>query len=55
MTKHPKVIKSSNLASYALQLMENFKITSLVVTDDEQKPVGIVHLHDLINLGLRPR
>jgi arabinose-5-phosphate isomerase len=55
MTKHPKVIRASNLASYALQLMENFKITSLVVIDDDHKPEGIVHLHDLINLGLRQR
>ncbi len=55
MTRNPKVIKGTNLASYALQLMENFKITSLVVIDDDNKPAGIVHLHDLINLGLRPR
>jgi arabinose-5-phosphate isomerase len=55
MSTNPKVIKSGNLASYALQLMENYKITSLVITDEENKPVGITHLHDLINLGLRPR
>jgi len=55
MTKTPKVIKPSALASLALQQMENYKITTLVVINDENKPVGIVHLHDLINLGLRPR
>lgn len=55
MTKTPKVIKPNALASLALQQMENYKITTLIVINDEHKPVGIVHLHDLINLGLRPR
>jgi arabinose-5-phosphate isomerase len=55
MTKKPKVLKESYLASFALQQMENFKITSLIIIDDENKPIGIVHLHDLINLGLQQR
>jgi arabinose-5-phosphate isomerase len=57
MSRNPKTLKSNLLASFALQLMENHKITSIVIIDDEEKPhpVGIIHLHDLINLGLRPR
>ncbi len=55
MTKNPKVMKSGYLASFALQQMENFKITSLIIVDDDNVPEGIVHLHDLINLGLRNR
>ena len=55
MTKNPKVMKPHYLASFALQQMENFKITALIITDDENHPVGIVHLHDLINLGLKQR
>ncbi|MBP9580976.1 MAG: KpsF/GutQ family sugar-phosphate isomerase [Ignavibacteriaceae bacterium] len=55
MTSKPKVLKEEFLASFALQQMENFKITSLVITDDANKPVGIIHLHDLINLGLQSR
>ncbi|GAB4295576.1 MAG: KpsF/GutQ family sugar-phosphate isomerase [Ignavibacteriaceae bacterium] len=55
MTRNPKVLKSDLLASFALQQMENFKITSLVIVDDSNIPVGFVHLHDLINLGLKPR
>jgi arabinose-5-phosphate isomerase len=55
MTRNPKVTKANYLASFALQQMENFKITSLIIVDDDKKPVGIVHLHDLINLGLRQR
>lgn len=55
MTKKPKVLKENYLASFALQQMENYKITSLIITDNENKPSGIVHLHDLINLGLQQR
>jgi arabinose-5-phosphate isomerase len=55
MTKNPKVIKPDILASFALQRMENYKITSLIIADDNLKPIGIIHLHDLINLGLQSR
>lgn len=55
MTSEPKVLKEDYLASFALQQMENFKITSLVIVDDQNHPVGIIHLHDLINLGLQSR
>jgi len=55
MTTNPKVLKEEYLASFALQQMENFKITSLVIVDYQNHPVGIIHLHDLINLGLQSR
>lgn len=55
MTKNPKVMRDHYLASFALQTMENYKITTLIITDSTNKPVGIIHLHDLVNLGLRQR
>lgn len=55
MTRNPKTIKEDYLASFALQYMENFKITSLIVTDEANTPKGIVHLHDLVKLGLQAR
>ena len=55
MTINPKVMKANFLASFALQQMENFKITAMIIIDDENKPVGLIHLHDLVNLGLRQR
>jgi len=55
MTKNPKVTQKDFLASFALQQMENYKITSLIITDNKKKPIGIVHLHDLVNLGLQRR
>jgi arabinose-5-phosphate isomerase len=55
MTKNPKVTKEFYLASFALQQMENFKITTLIIVNDDNRPTGILHLHDLINLGLQQR
>ena len=55
MTHNPKVMKDSYLASFALQTMENFKITTLIIVNDLNKPVGIIHLHDLVKLGIRQR
>ena len=55
MTINPKTIKAEYLASFALQQMENYKITTLVVVDENKIPVGIVHLHDLVALGLQRR
>jgi arabinose-5-phosphate isomerase len=55
MSKNPKVTDKDYLASFALQIMESHKITSLIVTDNDKKPIGIVHLHDLVNLGLQRR
>ncbi len=55
MTKNPKRITPDLLASFALQQMEKFKITSLVAVNDKDEPAGIVHLHDLVKLGLQTR
>ncbi len=55
MTKNPKTISQDLLASFALQMMEQFNITSLIVVDKEKYPIGMVHLHDLVKLGLRER
>lgn len=53
MTRNPKTIPAETLASEAVAVMEKFPITSLFVLEHEtKKPVGIVHLHDLIKAGL---
>jgi arabinose-5-phosphate isomerase len=52
MTKNPKVIRNNNLAAVAIQEMESFSITQLIVVDENNKPVGMVHLHDLVKAGL---
>ncbi len=52
MTKNPKTIRMGVLASIALQEMETFNITQLVIVDELHKPIGMVHLHDLVKAGL---
>jgi arabinose-5-phosphate isomerase len=47
MTKNPKTIAAAEFAATALALMEEKKITSLMVVDGSGKLEGIVHLHDL--------
>jgi arabinose-5-phosphate isomerase len=50
MTKNPKVAKVSTLVGEALNMMNSNKITSLFVCTDK-KPIGIVHVHDLLRLS----
>ncbi len=52
MSKNPKTIRKGTLASIALQEMEQFSITQLIIVDDERRPYGVVHLHDLVRAGL---
>lgn len=47
MTREPKTISANEFAATALGIMEEKKITSLVVVDRARKLQGIVHLHDL--------
>ena len=52
MSKKPKIISSDTLASDALRIMHQSKITSLVVSENEQIS-GVVHLHDILKTGLK--
>jgi arabinose-5-phosphate isomerase len=47
LTPNPKTIAADEFAMTALNLMEQKKITSLVVTDTENRVQGVIHLHDL--------
>jgi arabinose-5-phosphate isomerase len=44
----PKLIAADDLAAKALEVMEAWAITSLVIVDSERRPAGIVHLHDIL-------
>jgi arabinose-5-phosphate isomerase len=47
MTHSPKTISRTQFATAALAIMEEKKITSLLVVDEDSNLEGIVHLHDL--------
>ena len=51
MTKNPKNIASSLLVAEALDILENNKITQLVVLDNQEYK-GILHLHDILKEGI---
>ena len=51
MTASPKTVRPDQLAGEALQLHNASKITALIVVDEE-RPVGIVHFHDLLRAGV---
>src|SRR6266568_1537709 len=52
MNPHPRTIGANELAARALALLEERKITSLVVVDADQRVEGVVHLHDLWGVEL---
>jgi arabinose-5-phosphate isomerase len=52
MTINPKTILPNELAAKALHLMEKYSITALAVTDENKKPVGVLHIHDLLKAGV---
>jgi arabinose-5-phosphate isomerase len=51
MTKNPKTISGDQLVSEALELLNSSKITAVFVLE-AGKPMGIVHLHDLLRAGV---
>ncbi|MFW3405236.1 CBS domain-containing protein, partial [Aliarcobacter butzleri] len=53
-TLNPKILKNKDLlASDALQIIENYKIQLFIVTDDNNKLIGLLHIHDLIEAGIK--
>ena len=51
MTKNPKVVNKDMMASEAMKIMHDKKITNLFVVEGN-KPVGVIHIHDLLNNGV---
>ncbi|MBL8539158.1 MAG: KpsF/GutQ family sugar-phosphate isomerase [Burkholderiales bacterium] len=47
MTRNPRTVKAEHLAAEAVQIMEDHRISQLVVVDDENRPVGALNMHDL--------
>ncbi len=53
-TLEPKTVNNRHiLASDAIKIIEDFKIQLLVVTDEKQKVKGILHIHDLVEAGIK--
>ncbi|MFW5697241.1 MAG: KpsF/GutQ family sugar-phosphate isomerase [Fimbriimonadaceae bacterium] len=52
MTRDPKRAWPEMMAAKALEIMRQYKIIELPVTDEEGHPVGIIHLHDITRAGI---
>ncbi len=52
MTPHGKTVSPDILAAEAVHLMETHKITSLLATDEDDRLVGVLHIHDLLRAGV---
>jgi len=51
MTANPKTISSAALVTSALGMLNEFNISALIVTKEDNTPEGIIHLHDLLRIG----
>jgi arabinose-5-phosphate isomerase len=51
MTKNPKTISKDVMASEALKIMHDKKITNIFIVEN-RKPIGVIHIHDLLNNGV---
>lgn len=52
MTKNPRHVGPEILAFDALTIMEQHKITTLAVVNDQKQAIGVIHMHDLLNAGV---
>lgn len=52
MSANPKRITEDAYAASALNLMEKYSITALAVVDENNVPVGVIHVHDLLRAGV---
>lgn len=53
MNVTPKIINAGTLAASALMKMEEFQIMAMPVVDENNNAIGIVHLHDILDSGVR--
>jgi arabinose-5-phosphate isomerase len=52
MTKRPKTVRPDLVLGAALDLINSLSITALFVVEADLKPIGIVHMHDLLRTGV---
>ncbi len=52
MTRNPKTIEKNEIAATALQMMERYAITSLLILNEAGELEGLIHLHDLLRAGV---
>ena len=51
MTKNPKTLTKDTMASEAIKILHDSKITNIFIVEDK-KPIGVIHIHDLLKNGV---
>jgi arabinose-5-phosphate isomerase len=52
MTRNPKTVLATTLATGAMAVLNNHNISALIVIDEDRRPIGLVHFHDLLRIGV---
>jgi arabinose-5-phosphate isomerase len=52
MTKTPRTANPDDLAGEVIDLLNSAKITSIFIVDSETRPLGLIHIHDLLRIGV---
>jgi arabinose-5-phosphate isomerase len=52
MSGNPRTISREILVAEALTIMENAAITALIIQDEDHRPVGVLHMHDILRAGV---
>ena len=52
MTRAPKTVRANTLATTAMAMLNDHNISALLVIDDEKRPIGVIHFHDLLRIGV---
>jgi arabinose-5-phosphate isomerase len=52
MSPNPTTINPNMLVAEAVGLMERQSITALIVANEEQQPIGVIHMHDILRAGI---
>lgn len=52
MTRNPRTIRDDGLAAEALSMLSEFRITALFIVSEENQPIGLLHVHDCLAIGV---
>ena len=52
MTQNPRTIREDGLAAEALALLSEFIITALFIVNEADIPIGLIHVHDCLAIGV---
>ncbi len=52
MTRNPRTIQEDGLAAEALSMLSEFKITALFIVNAQHEPIGLLHVHDCLAIGV---